>query len=155
MFGVSGLAASDSEATMTVTIIPFSTEHLEPAAALLANRHRQDRIFAPDLPPKCEDPAATLPMLGDLLATEDTSGVVALREGCVAAYLLGTRDLGVPTHTFAGFAHPRAVDIPYVGHASSHEDGAVLYPRLYAMLAQEWVRNGLIGHSITVPARPD
>ncbi len=140
---------------MTVTIAPFSTEHLEPAAALLAARHRHDRTWAPDLSPEYEDPAATLPMLEDLLATDGTSGVVALREGCVAAYLLGTLDLGAPTHTFAAFAHPRAVDIPYAGHASRPEDGALLYPRLYAALAQEWVRNGLIGHAITVPARPD
>lgn len=140
---------------MTVTIVPFSTEHLEPAAALLAARHQADLIHPPDLPPEYEDPAETLLILGDLLATEGTGGVVPLHEGCVAGYLLGTLDLGVPTHTFAGFAHPRAVDIPYAGYASGHEDGALLYPRLYAALAQEWVRNGLIGHTITVPARTD
>lgn len=140
---------------MTVTIVPFSTEYLESAAALLAARNQADRIHAPDLPPEYEDPAATLPLLRELLAMEGTGGVVALREGCVAGYLLGTLDLGAPTHTFAGFAHPRAVDIPYAGYASGHEDGALLYPRLYAALAQEWLRNGLIGHAITVPTRTD
>jgi GNAT superfamily N-acetyltransferase len=140
---------------MTVTIAPFSTEHLEQAAALLAARHRHDRTWAPDFSPEYEDPAATLLILRDLLATEGTSGVVAMSEGRVAAYLLGTLDLGVPTQMFAGFAHPRAVDVPYAGHASNTQEDSSLYPRLYAALAQIWVRNGLIGHTITVPARPD
>jgi GNAT superfamily N-acetyltransferase len=140
---------------MTLTITPFATEHLEQAAALLANRHRYDRISVPDLPPEYEDPAATLPILGDLLETDGASGVVALRDGRVAGYLLGTLDIEAPTHTFAGFTHPRAVDIPGAGYAASPDDGASLYPRLYAAMAREWVSQGLLGHTITVPSRPD
>lgn len=138
-----------------MTIVPFLPEHLEQAAALLADRHRHDRIYAPDLPPEYEDSAATLPILRDLLATEGNSGMVALRGGRVAGYLVGTLDLGAPTHVYAGFAHPRAVDIPYAGYAGGAGDGASLYPRLYAALAREWVRGGLIGHTITLPTRPD
>ena len=111
---------------MPTTTAPFSSEHLEPAAALLAARHRQDRVWTPELSPAYEDPAATLPIVRDLLATDGTSGVVAMCEGNVAAYLLGTPDLGSPTRAFAGFSQPRAIEIPYGGHAVDPDGGATL-----------------------------
>jgi GNAT superfamily N-acetyltransferase len=140
---------------MSVSIVPFTPEHIDAAAALLATRHRCDRISAPALSAKYEDSAATSLVLQELLATNATNGVVALDAGHVVGYLLGAPDLGSPTHPFAGFMHPRAADMPYAGHAADPDDGASHYPRLYAALAQQWVVNGLVGHYIGVPARPE
>jgi GNAT superfamily N-acetyltransferase len=101
-----------------------------------------------------EDPTATLPVLRDLIRASGASGVVALRGGRVVAYLIGAPELVPPTDTFAGLTYPRSADIAYAGHAAGPDDGAVLFPRLYAALAQHWVANGLIEHSISVPANP-
>lgn len=140
---------------MSVTIVPFTSDHLDAAAALLAARHRRDRVWIPDLSPAYKDPAAARPVLDDLLTADDGCGVVALRDGAVVAYLLGAPVLGSPTNAFAAFRHPRAADIPYEGHAADPADAAALLPRLYAAIAQEWVRNGLVGHYITIPVNPD
>jgi GNAT superfamily N-acetyltransferase len=140
---------------MRSTLLPFSPEHLAPAASLLADRHRRDRCWAPALSEEYEDPAATLPVLRDLLATNGTHGVVALCGGEIAAYLLGAPEIGSPTHPFAGFMHPRAAEMAFAGHAAISGHEATLSPRLYAALAQSWVMNGLVGHYITVPATPD
>jgi GNAT superfamily N-acetyltransferase len=150
---------------MTVTIVPFTTDHLAPAATLLAARHQADRTWAPDLSSEYEDPAATLPLLHDLLredganrphhASEGMSGVVAVDHGTVIGYLLGAPAFGSPTRPFAGFRHPRMIEIPSAGHAADPDTAPTIYPRLYVALAEQWVANGFIDHYITVPARPD
>ena len=43
---------------MSVDVVPFTTDHLDAAAALLAARYRRDRAWVPDLSPVYEDPAA-------------------------------------------------------------------------------------------------
>jgi GNAT superfamily N-acetyltransferase len=139
---------------MSVTIRPFASDHLESAAALLAARHRRDRRWAPALSATYEDPAATLPVLQGLLDAADAHGVVALREGRIMAYLIGRLELVSPTDTYAGFAFSRGADIGYAGYAADPDDGTPLVPRLYAALAQGWVANGLIEHSISIPANP-
>jgi GNAT superfamily N-acetyltransferase len=140
---------------MSVTIVPFTADHLDAAASLLAARHRRDRAWVPALSPVYEDPAAARPVLDDLLTADGGCGVIALRDGAVVAYLLGAPVLRSPTDAFAAFHHPRAAEIPYDGHAAAPADGAALFPRLYAVLAQEWVSHGLVGHYITIPANPD
>ena len=140
---------------MDTTILPFSPDHVEPAATLLAARHRRDRLGTPSLSSAYEDLAATVTVVRDLLAADGTSGVVALRGERVVAYLLGTLSLGSPTRTFAGFMHPRAADIPHAGHAAEAGEAPMLYPRLYAPLAQGWVAGGHVGHYVTVPADRD
>jgi ribosomal protein S18 acetylase RimI-like enzyme len=136
---------------MRVTLVPFVTDHLEPAAALLAARHRRDRVEVPDLPPRYEDEDATVPILRDLTASDGMRGVVALREGRVVGYLLGAPLLRPPSHMGAGFRHPRSAQMPYAAHAVDPE-GSHLYPLLYAALAEEWVTSGLLGHYVYVPA---
>jgi len=66
---------------MAFMIAPFVVEHLDPAADLLATRHRSNRTRQPDLPPQYEQPAATRGVLHNLVAVEGMGGVVALRKG--------------------------------------------------------------------------
>jgi hypothetical protein len=140
---------------MTVTVDPFAEEHLQPAAALLAARHRRDRAAAPDLPPRFEDAAATVPVLRELFAQDGMAGVVAVREGRLIGFLLGAPALGSPTAARAGYLHPRSVDIPHAAHAVEPGDGGTLYQRLYAALAERWVTRGLPAHYVTVSAEPE
>jgi GNAT superfamily N-acetyltransferase len=139
---------------MRATIVPFTADHLEPASALLATRHRRDRIEVPDLPPAFEDVDATEPVLRELVASNGMRGVVALRDGHFTGYLLGAPLLRPPTHVGAGFRHPRSAQIPYAAHAVDAEGGH-LYPQLYAALAERWVASGLLGHYAYAPASPE
>ncbi len=91
---------------MGTMILPFSADHVETAAALLAARHTRDRERTPELPATYGNPAATLPVLQNLLASDGISGVVALREGRVVAYLLGSPAFRAPTSPFAGLSLP-------------------------------------------------
>lgn len=54
---------------MSVSLASFSREHLEPAANLLAARHRADRSTAPELPERYEDATATADVLQELMLT--------------------------------------------------------------------------------------
>jgi GNAT superfamily N-acetyltransferase len=136
---------------MSLQITSFTTDHLEAAASLLAARHRRDRAAFPALPDEFEEAEATLPLLRDLLTAEGATGVVALDSGRLVGYLIGSVEVGSPTRAFAGFMHPRAADIAYAGHAVAAPGDAVLTSRLYAALAQHWLRRGLTGHYVSVP----
>jgi GNAT superfamily N-acetyltransferase len=72
-------------------IRPFSDEFLTPAGELLAARHRAHRAVEPLLPAEYEAPAAARAEVAALLALDGASGAVALRDGRVVGYLLGTR----------------------------------------------------------------
>ena len=105
-----------------VEIRPFSDEHLDAAAALLAERHQRH--------------LATEPLLArdvDFRAQLRGDGVVALRDGVLRAYLLGqtTED-----DAFVDFA----------GCAAAEPE---LVRDLYAALAPQWQRDR---HRVYVPA---
>ena len=138
---------------MRIVIAPFTADHLEDAARLLAARHQCDREQVPNLAPEYEDAAATLRFVQELFAEEGASGVIALGDGAVSGYLLATPVLGVPTRAFNGFMHPRSVDIQQHGHASIPGYEATLFPLLYAAMAEQWLREGLVGHYVTCPSR--
>jgi hypothetical protein len=70
-------------------IRPFSDEFVPAAGELLAARHRAHRMAEPLLPERFEDPAAAQVEVEALLALEDVSGAVALRDGRPVGYLLG------------------------------------------------------------------
>ena len=57
---------------MSVVVVPFGEEHLDAAAALLAQRHRADRAREPDLPARFEEAAATRDALRAALARDGT-----------------------------------------------------------------------------------
>ena len=132
---------------MSATIVPFTADHVEQAAALLAARHRGDRARAPDLPPQYEDPAACLPIVQELLAADGTSGVVALCAGKIVGCLLGAPELGSPTRPFAGFTHPRSAEIAYrrsrrgSGRPRGHLGAALCHAR--PAMDRGWPRRSL------------
>jgi GNAT superfamily N-acetyltransferase len=106
------------------------------------------------LAPEFEDQAEALALIRELLAADGTSGMVALRGGTVAGYLLGAPEVGSPTRPFAGMMLPRAASMSYEGHAVETGQEDAVYPWLYGALAPDWVASGLMGHYVTVSAEP-
>lgn len=114
-------------------IVPFADEHVEGAAALLAERHAADRMQEPLLPER-RDFAAEIEK-----EWQDATGAVALEDGAVVGYLLGQRrDNFMGTHAWSGVA----------GQAVRDPE---LMRDLYAAAAHQWVESGAMRHFVFVP----
>ena len=115
-------------------IVPFADEHVEGAAALLAERHAAHRAAEPLLPART-DFAAHVEK-----EREDGTGAVALDGGAVVGFLLGQqRDNFMGPDVWSYVA----------GHAAREPE---LVRDLYAAAAQPWVDNGLTRHFVFVPS---
>jgi len=117
-----------------VEIVPFADEHVQGAAALLAERHVAHRAAEPLLPARTD-----LAMYIES-EREGATGAVALEEGAVVGFLLGQE-----RENFIG------------RHVWSHVAGqAVREPELvrdlYAAAASRWVENGYTRHFVFVPS---
>jgi GNAT superfamily N-acetyltransferase len=132
---VPGLAA-----TGFTTFEPLAEEHLDGAAVLLAARHAASRRIEPALDPRYEEPELARAEIAPILARDGASGVVALRDGDVAGYLLG-----VPLDVIWG---PNMWVEP-AGHAVSTPE---LVRDLYGAAAAAWVAEGNTSHYAVVPA---
>src|SRR5438093_9590645 len=76
-------------------VVPFSDEHLEDAAGLLAARHARHRKTEPLLPLRFEAAEAAQEELADAWRAEGSSGAAAFRDGRQVGYLIGApRDPG-------------------------------------------------------------
>ena len=111
-------------------IRPFSDEFLAPAGELLAARHRTHRVAEPLLPVRYEDPAAAQAEVEALLALDGASGAIALRDGRVVGYLLGTRK--------SDEIWGANVWVELAGHAVEEPEDL---RDLYAAAAQGWVES--------------
>lgn len=118
-----------------VEILPFADEHLEGAAALLAERHAAHRLIEP-----------LLPEIGDFRTLVDAEwdagvgGAVALSDGEVVGYLVGPRrDDAIGPYIWTHVA----------GHATREPEHA---RDLYAVAADAWVQGGVTRHFVFVPA---
>lgn len=143
---------------MSLTITAFEEQHLDAAAELLAARHVRDRSQEPSLAASFESPEALRPLLERLFQQSTANGpaagngVIALRDGKPAAYLLANAILPEPTQMIAQFFPPRSMVVPYEGHAAATNEDATLYRELYAALAESWVARGFYEHFVSVPA---
>jgi ribosomal protein S18 acetylase RimI-like enzyme len=121
-------------------IQPFSDAHLDAAAALLAERHARHREAEPLLLETIDFREE----IAGLLERERASGAVALRDGRVVGFLLGTRrddDAWGPN-----------VWVEAAGHAVEEAEDV---RDLYAGIAEDWVEQGRTGHYAIVPAADD
>jgi ribosomal protein S18 acetylase RimI-like enzyme len=122
----------------------FAEEHLDAAGTLLAARHREHRAAEPLLSARFADADAARGEVGLLWAAEHASGAVALRDGQVAGFLLGTRkDDQVWGANVWVEAAGYAVDEPE------------LVRDLYAFASQRWVNEGRTRHYALVPTLDD
>lgn len=122
-------------------VVPFSDEHLEDAARLLARRHARQRAIEPLLSEQYEAPAAALQELEAVWHMEGSSGAAALRGSRLVGYLLGSaRDV----ESWGENAWVEAA-----GHAV---EGAEDIRDLYAVAAGRWFEEHRRRHYALVPA---
>jgi GNAT superfamily N-acetyltransferase len=119
-----------------VEIGPFGDEHLDGAAALLADRHERHRTGEPLLADSDAREAVVRAW-----EREQASGVVALEHGEVIGYLVG----GLRENRVWG---PHAW-VERAGHASAEPE---LVRDLYAAAAADWAAAGAPTHFALVPA---
>ena len=123
------------------TIEPFTDDHIAAAGALLAERHRRQRQIEPLLSDRYEDPAQAAGQVRDEWAKEGATGAVALRDGEVAGYMIGS---------------PKNDNIWGVNQWVESAGYAVETPEdirdLYAYLAGGWVEADRTRHYAVVPA---
>jgi ribosomal protein S18 acetylase RimI-like enzyme len=122
-------------------IRPFSDEHLEEAARLLAARHSRQRVELPLLPERYEQADAAQLEVESLWGREEATGWSAFRDGRLVAYIIGTaRDRSVwGDHVW----------IDYGGHAAEAGEDV---RDVYAAAAAEWVGAGRRDHFVQVPS---
>ena len=140
---------------MALDFVTMADEHLAEAAGLLAARHRADRVVAPMLPARFENPDEAAAVLRDLLAEDGMAGVVALRGGKMAGFLCGAPVLHPAEYLFTGFMQPRSADIPPAGFAVAADAPLDLLRRLYGEMAVPWVARGLNTHYASAPAHTE
>ncbi|MGE0541429.1 MAG: N-acetyltransferase family protein [Dehalococcoidia bacterium] len=137
---------------MTTEIVPFTPDHLDAAAALLAARQRSIRTEQPGLSARYTDPTETRPVVEQALANEVATGMVAIRDGRFIGYLIGylIGEMVLPRPSY----RPRAAWVDYAGHAVDvdDDDGGETYRSLYAALAPRWISRGSFAHCVIVPA---
>jgi ribosomal protein S18 acetylase RimI-like enzyme len=122
-------------------IVPFSDEHLDAAAALLAARHARQRATEPLLSARYGEPVSAREELELLWRTEGASGTAALRNGSLAGYLIG-----VPRENPV-WGDNVFVEAP--GHAVEEAEDV---RDLYGAAAGRWVEEARPRHSVVAPA---
>jgi ribosomal protein S18 acetylase RimI-like enzyme len=120
---------------------PFSDDHLEDAARLLATRHARQREAEPLLSARFEDPPAAGEELGRAWRADGASGAAAHRGGRLTGYLIAaSRDDRVWGDN---------VWVEVAGHAVEEAEDA---RDLYAAAAARWVDEGRTRHYTLLPA---
>ena len=140
---------------MTIDVRTLNRDDLDGAAHLLAQRHQADRTRTPALSTRYDHVDAVRPVLAKVLAQPAARGVIAVRNGSPAGYLIGSNALPPPTAWYAGYIAPRAGQIDYAGHAAPGDEGIDVYRRLYAELAPYFLEHGCFVHYVEVNAGDD
>ena len=120
----------------------FAEDQLDAAGVLLAARHRAHRAAEPLLSERFEDPGVSRAEIASLWAKEHASGAVALRDGKLVGFLLGTRR---DDQTWGA-----NVWIEAAGYAAAEPE---IVRDLYAVSSQRWVDEGRTRHYAVVDAR--
>jgi len=121
-------------------IVPLQDRHLEDAAALVGARYRVLRRQIPLLPPRYEDVATLLPMLGDLPG--QAPGVVALQGDRLVGLLTG--------FVIPDFLGKRSMYSPEWANGAEPSESRRIYEEMYARLAAEWVADGCFSHVVSL-----
>ncbi|HYL41613.1 MAG TPA: GNAT family N-acetyltransferase [Candidatus Binatus sp.] len=127
--------------TARVDVRPITSDDLDAAARLLAERHRRHRVAQPLLDPAFEHPDAARGEIEALLAGERGDGWLATRAGEPVGFIVG---IAKSEATWGGNAW-----VESAGHAAT--DPAVVRA-LYAVAAAAWVEAGRWNHHVLVPA---
>ena len=130
--------------TQDVEITPFAAEHLDGAAALLAERQRRLLAVRPDLPEAFTQADGCRPLLAALLERDGSHGVVATRGEAQAAFLIGFER----HEPIWG----RACWSPIEGQAYDPAAGPDVMRDIYAAWSQHFVDRGFFRQYVYAPA---
>ena len=130
---------------MAVQILPFRPNLISDAAALLAERHRQDRTSFPELPQQFENTAAAREAVDSVWNRAHATGVAAVDNGRLVGYLIG--DMPTDRRDLMG----RCGWIRLAGCAIDPGESASVIADLYAALASAWVARGCFTHFVLIP----
>lgn len=123
---------------MPYTLVPFTQDYLEPAAALFIENYTYEQEHSPPLPSRViDEPAWIQSALQSKLAN---SGVVVVEQNQVLAYM-------VTGDHFPWKGQQAAIVLEYC-HSAIMTKKRQLYQRMYMYLAQEWVNNHIHLHLI-------
>ncbi len=129
---------------MSLTMLPFRDELLADAAALLARRHRRDRLVMPLLPERFEDPANARVALEAAWRRPRANGVAAFQGDRLVGFLFGSTDFDE--------LRGRSAWVWFAGHALDDGVDPDLYRDLYAAAAPAWLGQGCFNHYAQLPA---
>lgn len=136
-----------------LTVRAARSADLDAAAELLAARHRRDRVRAPHLDVRLEDPGGARGLIAPLFANPRAQGAVAETGGRLVGFLFGEQMLFAPTEMASLFVPPHSISMPVEGHAVAEGHDAVpIYRALYGALAADWVDAGFFVHRCAIPA---
>ncbi|UCB42742.1 MAG: GNAT family N-acetyltransferase [Dehalococcoidales bacterium] len=125
----------------SVEIVPFSEDHIEAAASLVAARYRTERELNKSLPARYEKPDAILERLRPF--ANGRADIAVMCQGQLKGFLLG---LIFPLRGV------RTAWSPDWGHAVNPVRDYETYREMYTALAPRWVANGCFDHAVTVLA---
>jgi GNAT superfamily N-acetyltransferase len=125
-------------------LVPFSQAHVLAAGDLVAAGAARLRRRVPALPAAMADPAHAAKAVAGLV--DRGAGLAALDDGD----LVGFQVAALLDGRGGRFAYT-----PDVGHAAPPDPGGRLRARLYAELADWWIRSACVEHVVTVPADDD
>jgi GNAT superfamily N-acetyltransferase len=120
----------------------LTSDLIDDAAALLAQRHRHARIRLPALDPAYESSVATEPLIAAALALDGAAGAIAYTDGAPAGFVLMT-----PRDDSWG-ANSWVEDIGCAGDAEAIRE-------CYAAIAGDLVERGIDLHFAMAPALED
>lgn len=113
------------------------------ASVLLAQRHQRNRLGLPELPLRFQAEQVAAQAIETLLAKQTTSGLAALRDGKLVAYLIGET-------TTQPWGRCGYVYLP--GYALAEGASPEVFQDLYALLGEEWNQKGYFDHYAYISA---
>jgi ribosomal protein S18 acetylase RimI-like enzyme len=128
---------------MKTEFLPFTKEMLPDAGKLLAQRHACNREWLPPLPERFEQVDVATRTVETLWQEKYKSGYAAFLDGRMIAYLIGTT-------TTNPWGRSGCVYLP--GSAVADDQNAAVIQDLYALLGEDWVKNGYFHHYLYISA---
>lgn len=126
-----------------MNIITFEPKHLEEAAELLAQRHKQERVDCSFLPTVYEQSEMAYKAIKAISEKPLTEGIVAIENGNIIGYMLGT----MLAEDYLGDKSQGWIYLP--AHAAIDPK---IYADMYAVISDNWVREGCLHHFTLVAA---
>jgi ribosomal protein S18 acetylase RimI-like enzyme len=128
---------------MKTEYLPFTEKMIPQAGSLLAQRHKRNRKSLLLLPARFEDLQVATRAVEVLWQKKFRGGYAAFRDGKMVAYLLGD----TTTQPWGRYGY---VYLP--GYALVKGESVATLQDLYALLGDDWVKNGNFGHGLYISA---